>query len=170
MALRAATYEDASSIAALSLEVWLSTYIRRGINGFFADYALDTFTTARTRAILNDPTECVTVSDNVEGIDGVLRLTHGRAAPVPGCSPVEITTLYVQPRHQGRGIGAGLLAHAQRCCVAAGAPRPWLAVNAENTAAVGFYAGQGFEIVGETHFSIADQSYPNHIMSLRPDI
>ncbi len=42
--LRAASHADASSLTALALEVWLSTYIRHGINAHFADYALAHFT------------------------------------------------------------------------------------------------------------------------------
>lgn len=62
MNLRPAQAADASSLAALSIEVWLGTYIRNGVNGFFADYALTQFTTERYRAWLDDPDEHVIVS------------------------------------------------------------------------------------------------------------
>ncbi|WP_102109456.1 GNAT family N-acetyltransferase [Oceaniglobus roseus] len=165
--LRPATADDASSLAALSVEVWLSTYIRRGINAHFADYALAEFTAARFAARLADPKETFTVSCNAEGIDGFLRLTDGSRAPVEGCSDTEIATLYVQPRHQGRGIGAALLSAALDQCRAAGAPAPWLAVNAENDAALRFYTAHGFHVAGETRFSFGGQSYPNLILSRR---
>lgn len=166
MTPRLARPTDASSLAALSMEVWLNTYIRRGINAFFADFALETFTTAKMLALLEDSAEHVVVSDNAEGIDGFLRLTHGRAAPVAGCSDLEITTLYVQGRHQGHGIGARLLDHGCNHCRSVGAYRPWLAVNTENDAAIAFYTARGFAIVGETRFTIDDRSYPNHIMAI----
>jgi len=50
MSLRLARQSDASSIAALSIEVWLGTYLRRGINPFFNDYVLSEFTREKTKA------------------------------------------------------------------------------------------------------------------------
>lgn len=164
--IRAAGLGDASSLAALSMEVWLATYIRHGVNAFFADYALDRFTAAKFSAILSGSGEHVLVSDNAEGIDGFLRLSAGQEAGVAGCSPVEIASLYVQPRHQGRGIGAHLLAAALKRCRAQGVDRPWLAVNSENTGAIGFYERQGFRRVGQTHFRIREARYLNEIMAI----
>ena len=47
MHIRPATPNEASGLALLSFEVWSTTYLRRGINGFFADYALEEFSEAR---------------------------------------------------------------------------------------------------------------------------
>jgi len=69
ISIRPATEGDASSIAALSIEVWLGTYLREGINGFFADYVLDTFTTAKIEALIVDPAQDFWVSQNALGID-----------------------------------------------------------------------------------------------------
>lgn len=96
--IRLATPEDASSLAALSLEVWLNTYIREGVNAFFADYALEEFTAARFAQIMSDKNETIWVSQNSVGIDGYIRISLGSIAPVGGCSDMEISTLYVQPR------------------------------------------------------------------------
>lgn len=160
MNIRRAKTSDASSLAAISIEVWVSTYLRNGVNRFFADYALDAFTSANFEALITDPRETLWVSENTGGIDGFARLTADKAAPVSGCSDVELTTLYVQPRHKGKGVGSALL---QRTLPF----NPWLATNAENTPAIGFYLAQGFERVGETHFEIADQAYLNHVFSYR---
>jgi hypothetical protein len=43
MLIRPSVSKDASSLALLSLEVWSTTYLRRGINAFFAEYALEEF-------------------------------------------------------------------------------------------------------------------------------
>lgn len=66
--IRPAIIEDASSLAAISLEVWLNTYIRDGVNAFFADYALEAFTTARLADILSQENESIWVSQNKVGI------------------------------------------------------------------------------------------------------
>lgn len=168
MSIRLAKLSDASSLAAISLEVWLGTYIREGVNAFFAEYALSEFTTARFKTILNDKSETLWVSENSVGIDGYLRITENKPSPATGCSDTEITTLYVQPRHQGQNIGKRLLSQGLSYCATQNIKAPWLAVNAENTRAIEFYQKHGFSDVGETHFHIQDQAYLNRILTYRP--
>lgn len=165
MTVRTAARSDAPSIAAISIEVWIGTYIKRGVSAFFADYALETFTQAKTQALIADPDQTILVSQNAEGIDGVLRLSRNSPAPVEGCGDIEIATLYVQPRHHGKGIGRALLNAAFARC--GDAETVWLATNAENTPAIGFYLAQGFQQVGETHFRINDQAYLNNVYAYR---
>ena len=165
MHLRPATISDASSIAALSIEVWIGTYLRRGINGFFADFILAEFTTSKIEKILNDPKEFVLVSDNVDGIDGFIRLSASKKAPVEGCSDTEVSTFYVQPRHHGKGLGKALLNGAIKQCKHNGITDFWLATNSENTPAIGFYLSNGFVHVGHTHFELQDQAYLNNVYS-----
>lgn len=88
-------------------------------------------------------------------------------APVDIASELEITTLYVQPRHHGRGLGRTLLKSGLQFCLDAGQPSTWLAVNAVNEKATAFYLANGFERAGQTHFIIGDQAYPNHVLQLR---
>ena len=170
MNIRQARPTDASSLAALSIEVWLGTYIRRGVNAFFADYALAEFTAPKMTTILQDKNEHVFVSDNVEGIDGFVRITHASDCQIAGCSDTEITTLYVQPRHQGKQIGKQLLVRALEHCRSHGIRQPWLAVNSENVKAIDFYLANGFENVGQTHFKIQDQSYLNEILAIKLEV
>ena len=160
MTQRLATLSDASSLAAISLEVWVGTYLRDGVNGFFADYALAEFTAPKMRALIEDPKELILVSQNKTGIDGFIRLSTDSQAPVVGGSDCEVTTLYVQPRHHGKGIGKRLLSQALARCEARAV---WLKVNAENTPAIAFYQAQGFEEIGETAFRIDDQAYLNKV-------
>lgn len=86
-------------------------------------------------------------------------------APIQGCATTEISTLYVQPRHHGNGIGKGLLNEGLRKCAADGVPLLWLAVNSENTSAINFYLAQGFRNIGQTHFRIQQEAYLNEILS-----
>lgn len=163
MTVRKAQNSDASSIAAISLEVWLGTYLKQGVSAFFADYALDQFTASKTTAHLSDPGQFVLVSQNKDGIDGVIRVSFDSTAPIEGCSDVEISTLYVQPRHHGKGIGKRLLQAAFQLCRAKAVPSVWLTTNAENDPAIAFYLAQGFQHVGDTYFRIQDQQYLNNV-------
>ncbi|MDF3415377.1 GNAT family N-acetyltransferase [Sulfitobacter sp. M57] len=167
MTLRSPQLSDASSIAAISIEVWLGTYLKRGVTAFFADYALQEFTTRKTEALISDPDQFILVSQNDEGIDGFIRVTSNAQPPVEGCSTTEIATLYVQPRHHGKGIGKRLLHTALRHCRDQGKDAVWLTTNAENAPAIAFYRAQGFEHVGETYFRVQDQGYLNNVYSYR---
>ena len=166
MKIRPAQKTDAASLAALSIEVWIGTYLKRGVNAFFAEFALSEFTTARFEAILDDGQDLLMVSENEDGIDGYIRLAESRAAPMDGLSDLEIVTLYVQPRHHGKGIGSALLDIAIDYMREKRRPSIWLTTNSENTPAIDFYIAKGFRQVGVTDFRIGDQAYPNHILAL----
>ena len=163
MTFRAAKLSDASSLAALSIEVWLGTYIKHGVNAFFADFALAEFTVSNFEAMLSDPDELVIVSENADGIAGYIRVSFGKTSPVADGSDTEISTLYVQPRHHGQGIGKTLLAQAYRHCRDRAVKKVWLATNSDNTPAIDFYLSQGFRRIGQTDFAIGDQRYPNDV-------
>ncbi len=167
MTSRKANFSDASSIAAISIEVWIGTYLKRGVSAFFADYALNEFTPSKIERLISDPREFIVVSENEQGIDGFIRVSSDSKAPVSGCSEVEIVTFYVQPRHHGKGIGKRLLNSAFEHCREKTADSVWLTTNAENSPAIEFYLTQGFEHVGETHFRIADEAYLNNVYSYR---
>ena len=166
--LRPAKTTDCAALAALSIEVWTGTYLREGVNDTFAAFVLETFTPAHFAALLQDPGETLIVSQNRVGIDGYIRITEDRPSPVGGTN-TEITTLYVQPRHHGRGIGQALLRAGLDHCRAKGFGAPWLATNSENTPAIGFYHRQGFASVGETVFEIDGTGYPNTVLHYTGD-
>ena len=67
MKFKRALKSDATSMAALSIEVWLGNYLRQSINAFFADYALSEFTVSKFEALLDDPNEFFAVSVNEGG-------------------------------------------------------------------------------------------------------
>ncbi|WP_293572646.1 N-acetyltransferase [Phaeobacter sp.] len=152
--LRAACGADAAALAALSVEVWVATYLREGVGTPFADYVLEEYTPARMRAVIAAPTSHIIVSQNRMGIDGYIRVETGVPAPLSEGPDIEIRTLYVQPRHHGRGIGAALLRAGLAHCASQGASAVWLASNAENLPAKAFYERQGFERAGDTAFEL----------------
>lgn len=159
--LRAASQADASSLAALALEVWFATYIRHGINAHFADFALAHFTPDRFSGWISNSDHGLIVSQNRDGIDGFIHIDQNSPDPVNGTMRTEVTSLYVQPLHQGKGLGVALL-HAGLARVS---DPVWLAVNCENTKARAFYDACGFSKLGETSFKIAEDSYPNDILT-----
>ena len=116
--LRPAVIGDASSLALISLEIWSYTYLRHGINAFFADYALDVFTKSRFADVLQDPLEVILVLEKSTAITGYVRLSLNSECGIEGCGVFEIKTLYVRPYNIHRGIGCALLAAALARCEA----------------------------------------------------
>lgn len=151
------------------MEVWIGTYLKRGVNAFFADYALQEFTTSNCAKLIADPDQHILVSDNEEGIDGFIRVSSSSKAPVDGCSDTEIATFYVQPRHHGKGIGKRLLFAALEFCRDQDIDAVWLTTNAENDPAIAFYLAQGFEKIGETEFRIQNEGYLNNVYAYSLD-
>jgi ribosomal protein S18 acetylase RimI-like enzyme len=162
--IRKAEERDASSLAAVSIEVWLSTYLRDGVSAFFADYVLSEFTAQKLRHSISDPNLSIWVSENRIGIDGFVTVGSTSSPPLANCSPLEIMTLYIQPRHQSSGKGVALLQCALDHCRSIGGERVWLKVNTENGRAIDFYLRHGFKKIGSTHFKIADSAYENFVM------
>lgn len=164
--IRKAEGRDASSLAAVSLEVWLSTYLREGVNAFFADYVLSEFTAQKFRDAIGRPDLAIWVSENRIGIDGFVSVCSTSTPPPAGRSSLEIMTLYVQPRHQSSGRGTALLRCALDHCRSIGGESVWLKVNAENSSAIDFYLRHGFNKIGSTPFTIADSAYENFVMEI----
>jgi len=164
--IRRAEERDASSLAAVSIEVWVNTYLRDGVNPVFADYVLAEFTVQKFRNAIGDPDQAIWVSENRTGIDGFVTVCSTAAPLLADCSPLEITTLYVQPRHQSGGKGRALLRHALDHCRSIGGENAWLTVEAQNRRAVDFYLRHGFTKVGSTDFVIVDQAYENYVMRM----
>ena len=100
----------------MSIEVWVNTYLRDGVGQVFADYVLAEFTAQKFCSAIGDPDHSIFVSENRTGIDGFVTVCSTAAPPLADCSRLEITTLYVQPRHQSGGRGGALLRHALDHC------------------------------------------------------
>ena len=132
MLIRPSISKDASSLALLSLEVWSTTYLRRGINAFFAEYALEEFSRPGFEAVLCDPFEILLVAEKNRLVQGYIRLALNSNCGLESTGVAEIKTLHVRPRHHHRGIGKAVLQAGLAALEAAGHTRPWLMVNAQN--------------------------------------
>lgn len=159
---RPAHPRDAASLAALSIEVWLSTYLKRGVSAPFADYVLSEFTAVALTAAISDPSQTIHVADGPDGVEGYLRLKHPDS--VADGREAEVATLYIRPCCHRRGIGRALLAEAITQARAARYSALWLTANVDNRAALAFYAAEGFEITGTKDFELDGVGYPNHIL------
>ena len=65
-----------------------------------------------------------------------------------------MTSLYVLPRHQGRGMGARLLEMAERCAQGHGVDELWVGVMGQNAAALAWYRRRGFVVSDDGPFTM----------------
>ena len=89
--IRKAKERDASSLAAVGIEVWVNTYLRHGVSPVFADYVLAEFTAQKFRNAIGNPDLAIWVSENRTGIDGFVKVCSTAAPLQADCSPLEIS-------------------------------------------------------------------------------
>jgi ribosomal protein S18 acetylase RimI-like enzyme len=160
--LRPAQAADATRLAALALQVWLSTYAREGVSEDIATYVLARFTPAAFAELLADAQRRLLVAEGPGGLLGYAQLRRG---PAQGGLEVELETLYVQAQAQGTGLGRELLAQAQWLAGRElGAPAFWFSVNARNERALNFYRRAGCIQFGETWFELGGGRHLNLLM------
>lgn len=160
--IRPAQTPDAPVLAALSVETWLSTYIRAGLGPARADYVLREFSPQTMLHAIE--TEQVIVSLHGKGITGYARMRHDRPAPTGECHGTELVTLYVRPAMARRGIGQALISGAVSAAMDLRSTALWLTVNCKNTAAQAFYGALGFAVAGQTEFILDGKRYPNYVL------
>ena len=85
------------------------TYLRRGINAFFAEYALEEFSRPGFEAVLCDPFEILLVAEKNRLVQGYIRLTLNSDCGLEGTGVAEIKRFM-----SGRGIIIGV--SARLCC------------------------------------------------------
>lgn len=166
--LRSAGPEDAVTVAALAVQVFLDTYATEGVRPdlareAFAEYSAEAFTNR-----LQEPTRRFFLAEKADGLIGFaeIQLSPQRA---PACDVVgaELVRLYVQPRAQRQGVGQRLLRAAERATVSAAFGSVWLTAWEGNHRARRFYASQGYEDVGATTYTFQGYHYGNRVFVKR---
>ncbi|PWB34642.1 GNAT family N-acetyltransferase [Pseudomonas sp. SDI] len=98
----------------------------------------------RVRAQYLDAVMLICCRDSKQRITGFAGVAAGR-----------VEMLFVDPAHRGQGIGTHLLQYAVEHLNA-----DQLDVNEQNPQALGFYLGQGFEVIGRSPTDGMDKPYP----------
>ena len=170
--LRPGAPDDAATLSALAIQVFLDTYAAEGVRPDLAREALREYATDAFDARLREPTRHFVLAERGTGLLGFAELTvAGQAAPSGGVTGAELIRLYVQPAAQGSGLGRQLIRAAEALAAEAGLPALWLTAWDGNHRALAFYARQGYADVGATSYSFEGNSYGNRVLArgLGPD-
>ncbi|MGB6034452.1 MAG: GNAT family N-acetyltransferase [Bacteroidota bacterium] len=77
-----------------------------------------------------------------------------------------VSSLYVLPGEQGRGIGSRLLREAERSAREQSATELWLGVMEQNVGAISWYRKKGFQFIREEPFAMGGSSL-NHLIGFK---
>lgn len=166
IAIRAATTEDAQSLSALAIHVWLNTYATDGVRRDLAEevltaHSVDVFLSQ----ISSSQHEKIYIAEIDNALLGFVDITSDTASPGLGmASGLEINTLYVQPEFHKKGIGKALLQRAEQKTLNLNVPLLWLTAWSGNVNAIDFYKHCGYDDVGCVDYRIADNVYENRVL------
>lgn len=163
---RPAGAEDAITISALSVEVFLSTYATEGVRPDLAAEVFSIYAADRFAARLAEASRWFLLAEHDSGLLGFAEvLLDAQTSPVEGVSGAELVRLYVQPQAQGLGIGKHLLQGAERAATERRLPQLWLTAWDGNHRAHAFYEALGYNDVGATTYAIQGQVYGNRVFA-----
>lgn len=153
--------EDLEKIRMILRETWISTYSEYIPESDLHDYLDAHYSLKMLREIVASRDMYGFVAEVEEILAGCARCTHARNE-----ARFYLTSLYVLPRFQQRGIGARLLNEAERQAIACGCDRIWLGVMHENIIAFEWYKRIGFTFVENAPF-IMGRTTVNHAIGFR---
>ena len=164
--LRPGTTEDATTISALAIQVFLDTYAGDGVRPDLAREALREYASEAFDIRLREPQRRFLLAERGTGLLGFAEVSlAAQPAPAGGVTGAELIRLYVQPAAQGAGLGRRLIRAAEALASAAGLGALWLTAWDGNLRALGFYAREGYADVGATRYSFEGHSYGNRVLA-----
>lgn len=164
--IRLATADDAVSLSALAIHVFLDTYATDGIRPDIAREALGNYSAEvfLTRLTASEGIEFYIAEANGHLV-GFAEISHYAIPPVDDMpSGIEIIKLYIQPSFHKQGIGKALLRVVEQRTCELELPLVWLTAWAGNLNALGFYDHCGFVDVGRVDYEIEGKVYDNRVL------
>ena len=165
--IRAATPEDAESLAALAERTFRETFSADNASVDVEAYIRDALSFEHALAELADTanTFLLAVINSTDQPAGYSKLRTGPAEPcVSGPKPIELERIYVDRHALGHGVGAALMRANLEAARSGGYQTLWLGVWERNARAISFYERWGFVTVGDHVFQLGSEAQRDLIM------
>lgn len=144
------TENDFESVQHVLLETWLDAYGSfipvEDIRSYFAT----TYSIEKLAALRQSPASKGYVAVDCDAVVGFQRLQHDQKE-----NRLYVSSIYVLPAHQGKGIGRHLLGFAEEDARCLHFDRIWLGVMTQNTSSVEWYKKIGFSFIQEEPFTMS---------------
>lgn len=92
-----------------------------------------------------------------------------RTARDPEENRYYISSIYVLPQSQTKGLGRGLMVRAAEEARAFRLDRVWIGVMVQNTQALDWYKSMGYEVVRTEPFTMGKSTVDHHVGFLKVD-
>ncbi len=156
--IREWTGTDIPAIRHITWETWIATYaafvpvedLRAYFDAHYNEEAL--------AALMADPSNGGFLA-TVDGMPAGFVRTHWEA----GEGRFYVSSLYVLPEFQGKGIGSGLMTASEQKALVRQVQTVWLGVMEQNTRTLDWYRKTGFTFVEEAPFTMG-RSTINHLI------
>jgi len=156
--IRAWELGDLENVRRITWETWLATYAEFIPEGDLRWY-LDTHYTLQALGELMG-------SEYFRGLLAVeqeIALGYAKVQYHPDDQRCYLSSLYVIPAAQGKGVGRRLLERAESVARQFGVDEIWLGVMVQNTQALDWYTRLGFTFVREEPFTMGNTTVPHRI-------
>jgi len=149
IAIRPLQKSDFASIRRITWQSWISTYSsfipESDLRSYFDTY----YTEASLLSMFDDPLMQGFVAEADNELVGYARLFFNQDE-----NRLYISSLYLLPEFEGKGIGIRLLESAERYAAEKGLDQLWIGVMVKNRQALVFYRKVGFQFVREEPFTM----------------
>jgi diamine N-acetyltransferase len=162
MTIRQWTNEDLAAVRQITWETWVATYSSFIPMEDLRGYCDEHYSIEALAQLMAAPSfrGLLAIEDGVPA--GYAKVKY--AGEEKRCY---LSSLYILPAFQGRGIGGRLLAAGEEVAAGFGVAEIWLGVMVQNTSALAWYRKIGFQFVEEAPFTMGKTTV-NHLIGYRP--
>ena len=158
------TLDDLTVIQEVLWKTWLDSYSHfipeADLKSYFSEhYDLDSL-----RTLFHNP-----MADGFVALDGNSLAGFMRTARDPEENRYYVSSIYVLPQYQAKGIGKALMERAAQEAKAFGLDRLWVGVMVQNTQTVDWYKSMGYEVVRTEPFTMGKSTVDHHVGFIKVD-
>jgi ribosomal protein S18 acetylase RimI-like enzyme len=161
---RKAQLSDSKKLSILYKAVYIQTYGIEGVSDEFANFITKQFAVDRLEQLMKQQPDNLIVAEYKGNLVGVAEVEMDKKSPVGDIVAPELNKLYILDWFCGKGVGTGLLKHAEDMVRAKGISQIWLWVLVSNDRAISFYKKHGYKTIGNAPFQMEVNRYDNYVM------